>query len=223
MPKQHSAIYFDYRVCFFMCNLPVKRQAQKTIHLLGNKLSPPRDLKNSSSPPVPWPGMAAEGALGATTQEFPLETADSLHVRTARNSQMDYQTHLWQPDTQICTREFRHGSTAPNPVWFGTSHTQPLQGLSKAQFPLSGISPWISGVCWLFVLLCSEWELMEISLTAPCATGWKEPVIDGTIHYSGILYRSYRFLPPSPMSIISERGLSKSEPDFCFYLLTMTI
>lgn len=64
---------------------------------------------------------------------------------------------------------------------------------------------------------------MNISLTAQCETGWKEPVIDGTIHYNGILYRSYGFLPPSPTSIISEKGLSKSQPDFCSNLSTMTI
>lgn len=91
MPKQHRAIYFDYGVCFVVCKSPVNRQTQKTYISLVTNWAQLEIWKTLHPLLVPWPGMAAEGALGATTQEFPLETGDCLRVSawTARPSQME--------------------------------------------------------------------------------------------------------------------------------------
>lgn len=220
-------IYFDYRVCFVICNSSFNRQTQN--HTSPREQRESSAISKSLFNPVvgrPLLSLLIKGSSWSSSHHPTVticsQPAISVLVKvTTKTSQMGKsntfysQGHKGAP-TDCCLR-----SAALIPVGLAQPTPQPLQELYKGQLPLSRcFLLCLILVVWFFVYWGTADSISPTGLREKAS--WKEPFIDGTTYYNGNFYRPYRFLPPSPISIISERGLSKSQPDFCFSLSTTT-
>lgn len=141
---------------------------KKPIHPLGNKVSPARDLKNASSPPVPWPGMAAEGPWVPPPKSFTwtqvtangtaqMGLSDTSHCQTHKytpeNSVMvpppSFRCGLAHPTAQPLQRTIPTLWLFPMDLWCLLAVCAPVQWVIAGEnLPNCTVYSWLEGTCY---------------------------------------------------------------------------